>query len=68
MAKKIFKTKTIKEEDYYSCNSCNITSQTKNRMCPCPRGGCEAKIVGTIITIKKLITELSEEQIKWNNR
>jgi len=59
--------KTIKQ-DYYSCNRCNITSETKDRMCPCPRGSCEAKIAGTLTTVQKLIKELTDEQIKWNNR
>lgn len=56
------------EEDYYSCSRCNITSKTKDRVCPCPRGSCEAKIIGTLLTTRNLITELSDEQIKWNNR
>ena len=58
------KTK-IKEEDYYECKSCKINSLSK-RWCPCPRGGCDALIVGTIRTTKELITTLTQEQIDWN--
>jgi len=57
----------IKEKDFYSCIRCDITSETKGRKCPCPRGGCEAKITGTLLTTKKLVTELSDEQIRWNS-
>lgn len=39
-----------KEEEYWKCNRCRITSETKDRMCPCPRGGCEARLVGKIVT------------------
>lgn len=33
-------------------------------MCPCPRGGCEAEIVATVVTTttKEYITTLSKEQ------
>jgi len=40
-----------KRDDYYACTRCDINSLTKDRMCPCPRGGCEAKLVGSIDTI-----------------
>ncbi len=45
--------KTTKK-DYWVCDSCNITSQTKSRMIPCPRGNCEAKVKGEIITTVKV--------------
>lgn len=38
------------KKSYYVCSSCNITTLTPNRMCPCPRGGCEAEIKGKIKT------------------
>lgn len=59
-----------KEKDYYTCSRCKIDSLTKGSMCPCPRGGCEAAITGTVITeIKVTIdTNLTEEQIKWNKK
>lgn len=57
----------IKQTDYYECKSCKINSTTKGRMCPCPRGGCDARITGTLIITKELDTNLSQEQIKWNN-
>lgn len=47
------KTKTI-AEPYFACDRCEITSDTERRMCPCPRGGCEAKVVAT-----KVITTIT---------
>lgn len=41
----------VKKENIYACKSCRITSETNGRMCPCPRGGCEATQIG-----KKIIT------------
>lgn len=42
-------TKTTKET-YFTCGRCKIDSLTKDRMCPCPRGSCEAKVAGTVVT------------------
>jgi hypothetical protein len=53
-------------DDYYECPRCEINSLTESRMCPCPRGGCEAVITGTITTTKTLNKTLSPEQIEWN--
>lgn len=47
--------KTINKSDYWVCARCNINSNTKNRMIPCPRGGCEAYIKGEIIKTKELV-------------
>ena len=47
------KTKTVKKPNF-SCERCEITSDTPQRMCPCPRGGCEAKHVAT-----KIITTIT---------
>ena len=60
--------KKIKKDDYYECLSCKINSTTKDRMCPCPRGNCDARITGTLIitTIKQINTDLTKEQINWN--
>lgn len=60
--------KTIKEEDFYKCKRCKISSDTKYGMCPCPRGGCEAKITGTktITTIITFNRILSATQKIWN--
>lgn len=44
----------VKETDIYGCSSCKITSETSGRMCPCPRGGCDAEIIGTKITTKEI--------------
>lgn len=41
--------------DYYVCNRCDKNSD-KDVYCPCPRGSCEAEIVGEIeVTITKTI-------------
>jgi hypothetical protein len=64
---KIISDKT-KSEDYYVCDRCEINSLTKQRMCPCPRGGCEARIAGTltVTTTKTIDVTLTPEQEKWN--
>ena len=58
----------VKSKDYYICERCELTSETKRSMCPCPRGSCEAKIAGTInkITTTSIYNKLSDEQKKWN--
>jgi hypothetical protein len=49
--------KEIKKEDYYECKRCDINSLGL-RMCPCPRGGCEAEVVGEkITTVQVVITK-----------
>lgn len=43
--------KAIKgENDYWECERCQINTLTKDRMIPCPRGGCEAEVTGEIVT------------------
>lgn len=42
-------TTEIKNKPYIVCSRCEIDN-TGKRMCPCPRGGCEAEEVGTITT------------------
>ena len=60
------KVKT-KKTDFYECKRCEITSDTKGRMCPCPRGSCEAAIIGTkIVQTSTLLLPLNAEQKKWN--
>ena len=43
----------IKEEQesrpYWYCSRCKIDN-TGERMCPCPRGSCDAEVVGRITT------------------
>lgn len=42
-------------EEIWACERCKITHQNKKQMCPCPRAGCEAEVVGqkvNIITIE----------------
>lgn len=62
-------TTNTKIKDIWKCDSCEISSNTKGRMIPCPRGGCDALIVGktTIVTVK--VTEMfNEEQIEKANK
>lgn len=40
---------TVNEEDYIYCKQCKIDN-TGERMCPCPRGGCDAETIGKIKT------------------
>lgn len=60
-----FKDKIVKD-DYYTCGRCEINSLTEDRLCPCPRGGCEAIIAGTLTITTTLDTTLTVEQIEWN--
>ncbi len=53
---------TVNKEDYWVCNRCKINSNTKGRMIPCPRGGCEAKLKGQIIITKEL--KLFSDEVK----
>ena len=54
-----------KTEDYMFCHICDISSLGEH-MCPCPRGGCGARIEGTVTTIITLDKNLTEEQQNWN--
>ncbi len=59
----------ITKSDYYTCSRCeNNTLKKKGTMIPCPRGGCEAIIAGTIIKETKITidTNLSKDQKDWN--
>ena len=44
----------VKETYIYGCSECNITSETKGRKCPCPKGGCDAEIIGKKIVTKEI--------------
>jgi hypothetical protein len=52
---------TEKIEDYYECDRCEADNSTEKanslnkRYCPCPRGSCEAELVGKVITTIKVI-------------
>ena len=48
-------------EDYWECGRCDITSEHPDRMCPCPRGGCEAEVVGAKITTILIVIDDKEE-------
>ena len=47
-------SKRTKTEGYYECPRCNINSLGR-QMCPCPRGSCEAELVGKVVTIVEVI-------------
>ena len=53
--------KQVKKKDYWSCSRCEINSETNGRMCPCPRGSCEAEIIGAIVTTKEIILKTKKE-------
>jgi len=53
--------KEKKNTSYYECKRCDINSMT-HRMCPCPRGGCEAVRLGHVETTTKLV--LDKDNIK----
>lgn len=55
----------VKTKDYYTCERCEIDSLGKE-MCPCPRGGCEAAITGTLTTTTDVVRNLTLDQIQWN--
>ena len=40
-------------EDYWICDRCDINSDGE-RMCPCPRGSCEAELVGEVEIVKTI--------------
>lgn len=60
MKKPNTKLRTSKK-DYYECERCQISSQTKGRMIPCPRGGCEAELKGETVTTRQLFLHEQEQ-------
>lgn len=50
------KKEKAKEEDYYECKRCdkNSVKNPEYASCPCPRGSCEAEIVGKVITTTQI--------------
>ena len=45
--KKTASITTYTERDIYGCDSCKINNRVDaDRTCPCPRGSCEAKVIG----------------------
>lgn len=46
----------ISSESIYGCAECKIDNiKNADRMCPCPRGGCEAKVIGTKVTTEQVL-------------
>lgn len=57
------------EDDFYYCRRCEIYSKnSENSMIPCPRGSCEARIIGTAITTTLINQSLTKEQEEWNKK
>ena len=52
------KTVTKVTNPYWECKRCNINSLTLDRMVPCPRGSCEAKLAGEMVTTVTVIKRL----------
>jgi len=49
--------------DYWECKRCRINSKTKDRMCPCPRGSCEAEVTGReVITTESTVIKFPKEK------
>ena len=48
---------THEEYPFYTCKRCEINTLTPNRMCPCPRGGCEAVAVGKVVSTSVLVLD-----------
>lgn len=46
--------KAIRKKPYFECESCEITTETIGRWCPCPRGSCDAVHKGTIIVTRTI--------------
>lgn len=46
--------KPTKRKDYFECKRCEINTETVGRMCPCPRGSCEAVHKGTVIITRSI--------------
>ncbi len=59
---------TSKTTDVYGCGRCKITSETKDRCCPCPRGGCEAKIIGKRIETVEIVINPKKKPKKNTNK
>lgn len=56
------KLKTTNSKIFY-CNRCEIDS-LGSRMCPCPRGGCDAKVVGLKTVKTKTIIYINASKDK----
>ena len=73
--KDLVKKETVKKQDYYECSRCDKNSVKDHVFgsCPCPRGSCEAEIVGKVIVTtqivmnpKKPVEKFTKEQLESN--
>jgi len=44
----------VEISDYFECKKCDKNSY-KDEYCPCPRGSCEATLVGTLAKTIKIV-------------
>lgn len=56
----------VTSDVFYECARCNIDSKSKDQMCPCPRGSCEAEHYQTYEM--KTISEYYGERITERSR
>lgn len=60
-------TKKVEKTEIWGCDRCKITSESKDRMCPCPRGGCDAEIIGEkIVTTEIILKKTKHNLIKYD--
>lgn len=56
--------KTEEKEDYWICDTCGVnTFDNPKRMIPCPRGGCDAEVKGTIFKTTEIVLHNTIKQI-----
>ena len=53
--------------DYYVCDRCEINTETEDRMCPCPRGSCDAVRVGEVIKTKTIVLDADRKNNDKDN-
>lgn len=54
-----------KRKDYWECDRCEINSLKKDSMCPCPRGSCDAELVGVVVTKREIIYNITEWKYQY---
>lgn len=51
-------------EEYWECNRCEKTS-LDTEWCPCPRGSCDALLMGEVITKREIIYNVTEWKYQY---